>query len=301
VGIRLREDQTGDVALLGAVPAEVFELFAVECEEHMEAIERDALALDADPASRERLDSLFRGIHSIKGNTGVMLGCVKGAALTASHPLQLLRGVAHGLESLLDPYREANAGPAPEELIQTALETCDAIRSLLGSLTRNGAGGPVSPELLARLGVRSEPALSGPTGGQFAGGREEAFRNTTSQCVEMMAGCFERMEKGGAFAGFAYPFAVRGGPDWMAQHFFTGGLMPSGDLLLYFQDHFRIREHWRICGGHCQKTSEAWLARLDQRREEALALFCGCLWQGPGAPLAGPMAGLHGLCRVVWL
>lgn len=72
---------------------------------------------------------------------------------------------------------------------------------------------------------------------------------------------------------FAYPFEVRDASDWMAQHFFTGGQMPSDDLLLHFQDHFRLRERWRISGLHYQKTSEAWLKRLDQHRQEVLRLF----------------------------
>jgi len=190
VRIRLLEDQGGSVALLGSVPAEAFELFKAECEDHLERMEGDALALEEHPEVRDNLDSLFRGVHSIKGNAGLLLGHVTGAALTDSHPLQLLVRVAHGLESLLDPFRGASAGLVSEQTTQTALEACDAIRSLLGSLTHNGAGGPVSPELLGRLGVRSYAA----PGTRPVDGRKAAFRNTASQCVEMIDGCLQRLE-----------------------------------------------------------------------------------------------------------
>ncbi len=204
--IRLREDQGAAVALLGAVPAEAFELFVVECEDRLEEMESDALALERQPASRDRLDSLFRGVHSIKGNAGLLLGQVQGAALASGHPLQLLLRVAHGLESLLDPFRGATAGPVSGETIQTALETGDAIRTLLGSLTHKGAGGPVSAGLLGRLGVRTNAAPSGQT----VDGREAAFLNTTSQCVEMIEGCFRRMENGGESTGPVLETWLRG-------------------------------------------------------------------------------------------
>ncbi len=206
VRIRLLEDQGGAVSLFGSVPAEAFELFVLECEDRMEVIERNALELESDPTSRDSLDSLFRGIHSIKGNTGLVLGYVKGDSLAAGHPLQLLLRVAHGLESLLDPCRGMNAGPVPEEIVQTALETCDAVRRLLGSLTNNGAGGPVSPELLVRLGVRAKPAPGAPA----VDGREAAFRNTSSQCMEMIAGCFARMQDDGTSTGPVLATYLRG-------------------------------------------------------------------------------------------
>jgi cyclopropane-fatty-acyl-phospholipid synthase len=70
-----------------------------------------------------------------------------------------------------------------------------------------------------------------------------------------------------------YFFEDRGPDDWMSRHFFTGGLMPSDGLLERFQEDLAITRRWRVDGRHYEKTCRAWLASLDRRRDECLAVF----------------------------
>ena len=71
----------------------------------------------------------------------------------------------------------------------------------------------------------------------------------------------------------AYPFEDNDDADWMAREFFSGGQMPSHRLLMSFPGQMKIEKDWRVSGTHYEKTSLAWLQKMDKNKAEILELF----------------------------
>lgn len=71
----------------------------------------------------------------------------------------------------------------------------------------------------------------------------------------------------------AYKFEVKDETDWMSKYFFTGGIMPSDDLLFYFDDDLVKANHWHVNGIHYSKTSKAWLSNMDANKEKIMPIF----------------------------
>lgn len=70
-----------------------------------------------------------------------------------------------------------------------------------------------------------------------------------------------------------YCFEVNSPGDWMARHFFTGGIMPSAGLLNEYDEHLYVERQWNVNGTHYSQTCEAWLQNLDSVYNELLKLF----------------------------
>ncbi|MCC5947181.1 MAG: class I SAM-dependent methyltransferase [Nitriliruptoraceae bacterium] len=88
-----------------------------------------------------------------------------------------------------------------------------------------------------------------------------------------------------AHATDPYPFDTGGNADWMARHFFTGGLMPSHDLLVMSVQDLAVEDRWAVSGIHYARSLRAWLDRLD-----ANATRCIDLLDDAGGPVSGRAA-----------
>ncbi len=82
-----------------------------------------------------------------------------------------------------------------------------------------------------------------------------------------------------------YFFVEESETDWMTRYFFRGGMMPSADLPLYFQEHLSLVEQWAWNGHHYAKTLDAWLARQDRQEDRVRAV----------------MASIHGDEATLWV
>lgn len=62
----------------------------------------------------------------------------------------------------------------------------------------------------------------------------------------------------------SYRFDHADPSDWIAHHFFTGGIMPAFDLPHRFEDLFSVEQEWRWSGTHYKRTALDWLANFDR-------------------------------------
>jgi cyclopropane-fatty-acyl-phospholipid synthase len=72
---------------------------------------------------------------------------------------------------------------------------------------------------------------------------------------------------------FAYPYETDGADNWMGKYFFTGGIMPSRDLLTRFPARMQIQSQHMYSGMHYAKTANAWVANMDTQRSAILPIL----------------------------
>ncbi len=80
----------------------------------------------------------------------------------------------------------------------------------------------------------------------------------------------------------SYRFDHADKSDWIAQHFFTGGIMPAHDLPHRFPAIFRVEQEWRWNGTHYRRTALDWLKNFDANRAEIDRILQGVYGRDAG-------------------
>ncbi|WP_249522546.1 Hpt domain-containing protein, partial [Modestobacter marinus] len=136
---------------------DIVEEFLVESHENLDQLDQDLVALEQDPRSRDRLSSIFRTIHTIKGTSGFLA-------------FNRLEEVAHVGENLLSRLRDGALELNPTRT-DALLQMVDTIRALLAAIEASGGeGSVVVADTVATLSAVLEdtPAAAAPAPAEVA-------------------------------------------------------------------------------------------------------------------------------------
>ena len=71
----------------------------------------------------------------------------------------------------------------------------------------------------------------------------------------------------------SYRFDLNDPADWIGRYFFSGGIMPSHNLMAQMGNIFTIENVWNWNGTHYKKTADLWLRNFDENREKIANIF----------------------------
>lgn len=161
------------------VGADLMRIFREEAAERLDRVDETLLAVERGAASSDALDALFRDLHSIKGNAG-MVG------------VEEARSVAHAMEDVLETAREG--GALAVELVDPLLRGSDAIRAAVAGATGvadaalRGLSGaapaaPAPPTSAANGDAPSPAAASAGSSIRVAAGRVDELLDVVGESV----------------------------------------------------------------------------------------------------------------------
>jgi two-component system chemotaxis sensor kinase CheA len=129
---------------------DIVQEFLVESHENLDQLDRDLVALEADPGSRDLLSSIFRTIHTIKGTSGFLA-------------FNRLEKVTHVGESLLARLRDGAQSMTPQTT-DALLRMVDAVRDLLSTIEDTGSDQSGNEAALETVVAAVQACIDNPAG-----------------------------------------------------------------------------------------------------------------------------------------
>ncbi len=172
-------------------PPGMKEQFLDEAEDHIQNIEDILLKFERGEGSLEDLNELFRSLHTLKGNAGVLLSTLEDPELADSHPLTPFKEVSHLAETLIQKRRDAGELPTEEE-VDFLLKVVDVLKRLSEAVARDevpeevvlGEKAPERKEETREEGREKAEEAVDILPSDLSEARIEVLINTLSQALE---------------------------------------------------------------------------------------------------------------------
>jgi two-component system chemotaxis sensor kinase CheA len=187
-------------------PREVVRDFVDEGEELGQAIGNALLALEKAPGAQDQIDELFRDLHSLKGNAGIVIS-QKRAALAGDHPIVRIYRLAHALETLVGEARAATPPQVSPAGFDRLLAGADLLRLHVAGLDDPALLVDVELAAFERFGIVLDPrgraASVAPRSLSsrvpvFAEEGRSVYDETVAQGLAALEGCLRGLDDPGA-------------------------------------------------------------------------------------------------------
>jgi len=192
-------DENKDISKIN-FPDEMKSQYEIEGEEHLNKIEEILLVLEKEPENLSYYNDLFRSLHSLKGNTGVILSVIDNEDFRKNHYLNRFKEIAHIAESFVQRKRDNNIVMSSDE-IELLLSANDVMKKILDDFKNNKSISIDTNVVLQELKILSgeferNKLRQDSSGLKNIGGDSlaEAISNSIFQSLEMIKSGLEELK-----------------------------------------------------------------------------------------------------------
>jgi len=125
-----KKAQQQNVSSYDNLSNELMKDFEVETEEKLNTIEEKLIGLESNTKQFELYDDIFRALHTLKGNSGLLLSTISNENQKKLNPVYYIKDIAHRAESIIQKRRDKKEELSENE-IELLLNFLDILKALL--------------------------------------------------------------------------------------------------------------------------------------------------------------------------
>ena len=153
--------------------------YLAEAEEQIAGIEEQLLVLEENRTAWAAIGELFRHLHGLKGNTGLLVSEAQ-VAIPSAHPLRRLQSGSHAVESAVDELRKLEHGRVSDEEMEFLFQAGSYLQEQIKAFKEDRLDFSDDSDMLGKLGLVAP--LAAPVEPASAG-REDVSQSASGQSI----------------------------------------------------------------------------------------------------------------------